>query len=566
MNEYRIQFDRNDAPSAALAAALKKRMEARWELRVSYGLPADLTLEYTEGSRFEEIEKTERGYVIRGTDPSHLWDGAGRFLRSAPMGKDFCPRPAPGPVKTAKSLCGMYFATHFHNFYHQAPLSEIFEYIEDLALWGMEALAVWFDMHHYSGTDDPEAVRMADRLKKILNHAKSLGLKTMMTTLANEGFSDTPKEQRATNEIQNGYHRKPDGFYRTEICPNTEGGLDLILKNRNEMLDAFEEIQPDYFTIWPYDQGGCTCEKCAPWGCNGYLKTAKAEGGLLKKRLPNAKVILSTWYFGQFYPGNAEWDGFYDALDRGELDFADAIMADFPAKYPEYPLNRSAGLPLVSFNEFSMYGASPWGGYGANPMPDHIREQWQDAGQKLSGGMPYSEGIFEDINKAVTLRLFRQETPPEQTVREYLRYECRLNEDVLEQGMELIRALETGLCRDAFGFQTREEKVILWNKTAAERAEKIAEGIDQGMTQEERDNIKWRQILLRAKIDAELVRNGGRITEKAQDLFDELDRIYHTSQSKTAPIRPYCREQLQSLRQRVTNPKWRPNPTFWWES
>jgi len=341
--------------------------------------------------------------------------------------------------------------------------------------------------------------------------------------------------------------------------------MDLIRKNRSAMLDAFEDVQPDFFTIWPYDQGGCTCEKCAPWGNNGFLKTAKAEAELLKQRIPGTKVILSTWYFGQFYRGDTEWDGFYDALYKGELDFADMIMADFPAVYPQYPLTHETPRPLVSFNEFSMYGASPWGGYGANPMPAHIAEQWRDAGKKLSGGMPYSEGIFEDINKAVTLRLFRCGQNPDATVKEYLRYECGLQEEDLERGLEMIRSMETGLCRDAFGFQTAEEKVILWNTSGAERALTLAEELNATLPEERKNCIKWRQLLLRARIDGELVRNGSTISEKALDCFDELDRMYYTGNSRTSAIRPCCREQILRLREKVEKPAWKPTPTFWWE-
>ena len=565
MNEYRIAFNPEDGPSAALAKALKKRIEARWDTRVVFGSPADLTLEYTEGRRFGMIEKTETGYILRGTEAPDLWNMAGRLLRSIPTGGAFVPAPKTGIFQTEKELCGMYFATHFHNFYHSAPLPQIFEYIEDLALWGMEALAVWFDMHHYTGMDDPEAVTMAARLKAIQQHTKSLGLKRIMTTLANEGFSSTPDKNKATNAVQNGYYLKPDGFYHTEVCPHTEGGMELILKNRSEMLDVFEELQPDYFTIWPYDQGGCTCAQCAPWGSNGYLKVAKAVAELIKKRLPNAKCILSTWYFGEFYRGTTEWDGFYKALYAGELDYADMIMADFPAKYPQYPLTHETDKPLVSFNEFSMYGATPWGGYGANPMPAHILEQWTDAGRKLSGGMPYSEGIFEDINKAITLQLFRNGRDPYETVREYLRYECRMAEENLDKGVQLIRALEQGLCRNAFSFQHAKKEVQLHDPFVALQAEALAAELNEALSEAHRENVKWKQIVLRTQIDAELVRNQNRITEKALDLFEILDKLYHTGNSKTAAIRPFCREHVAYCEGRVARPTWKPAPIFWWE-
>jgi len=34
-----------------------------------------------------------------------------------------------------KPVRGIYFATHFHNFYHDAPLDEVQRYVEDVGLW-----------------------------------------------------------------------------------------------------------------------------------------------------------------------------------------------------------------------------------------------------------------------------------------------------------------------------------------------------------------------------------------------------------------------------------------------
>ena len=53
----------------------------------------------------------------------------------------------------------MYLATHFRNFYHRAPIQEVEAYIEDLALWGYNAITVWFDRHHYSSIHDPKPRR-----------------------------------------------------------------------------------------------------------------------------------------------------------------------------------------------------------------------------------------------------------------------------------------------------------------------------------------------------------------------------------------------------------------------
>lgn len=565
MNVYRIEFNREDGPSGELARVLKNRIEARWDTEVRFEEPADLTFSYREGRRCGAIQKTENGYAASGAEATNLWDMAGRILRSAPAGGTFRPAPQVGVFETEKELCAMYFATHFHNYYHAAPLEELKVYVEDLALWGLEALGVWFDLHHYTGVDDPEAIKMTERLLALQGHARSLGLKLICTTLANEGFSTTPAHLKATNAVQNGYIRNPIGFYNTEICPATQEGMDLILKNRSAMLDVFAEVKPDYFSIWPYDQGGCTCKDCAPWGSRGFLKAARAEADLIRSRLPEAKIILSTWYFGVFYKDDTEWDDLYAAFERGEIDFADMIMADFPAEYPRYVLDHPQPLPVVSFNEFSMYGMCPWGGYGANPMPGHIMEQWNDAGKKISGGMPYSEGIYEDMNKAITLRLFREGKDPDETIREYLRYECHLPEESLDDGLRLIHALETAHTRDSFGFQTPKKTVTPWNTSRIEEAESLAEALNQGMTAEERGNIKWKMIYLRAKIDGELLRSNFNLTEAFHGYCDQLDEIYYTKNGSYA-IRPCCHDQIPEAERRISRPGWKGAPVFWWET
>lgn len=566
MTDYRISFPQNDEPATRLANALKKRIEDRWQTKVSFGAPADLTIGYEEGTRCSSIEPTETGYRITGTSPDELWNAAGRLLRSASRESEvFIPAPEAGKKKTEKALCGMYFATHFHNYYHDALIDEVKTYVEDLALWGLEVLEVWFDMHHYTGMDDPAAVQMADSLKAILSHAKSIGLKVALTMLANEGFSTTPEAMKASNAVQNGYFRRPIGFYHTEICPHAEGGMDLIRKTRREMLEVFASCRPDYYTLWPYDQGGCTCKDCSPWGSNGFITTAREVAKVIRSFEPNAKIVLSTWYFGQFHKGNAEWDGLYEAFENGSADFADMILADFPSEYPRYVLENPPPRPLISFNEISMYGMSPWGGFGANPMPGHILEQWNDSGSLLSGGFPYSEGIFEDINKAMTLRLFREGADPYQTGKEYLRYECGWHEDELSLAEEFLRCIERGHKRDSYGFQHAEKTVLLWDTAGAERAEEIARTVHARMTERERGNIKWRLLYLRTKIDGELVRNEGVITEKVSEYCAELDRIYATGKNSAYAIRPFCREQLEAVAARVASPAWKGAPILWWE-
>ena len=106
------------------------------------------------------------------------------------------------------------------------------------------------------------------------------------------------------------------------------------------------------------------------------------------------------------------------------------------------------GLPLLNFPEISMWGQSPWGGYGANPLPARLQRLWNQTQRKLSGGTPYSEGIYEDINKAICSQFYWDpERPAVETVREYAAFEY--SPDVADDVVKVVEAFEKNHLRKA---------------------------------------------------------------------------------------------------------------------
>jgi hypothetical protein len=232
---------------------------------------------------------------------------------------------------------------------------------------------------------------MLERLRAILKTARELGLRTALTTIADEGYANSPVELRADwSAGHDGYTSPPGGHYHVELCPNKPGAIELELKWFQERFDAFEDIGIDYLWLWPYDQGGCTCWLCKPWGANGFLKISEPAARLFRTRFPRGKVVLSTWYFDHFTSG--EWDGITEAFRKNPPDWVDYVLADDIGGVPRYVLEKGVpgGKPLVGFPEISMYGMNPWGGFGANPMPERFQRLWDEARIKLDGGFPYS--------------------------------------------------------------------------------------------------------------------------------------------------------------------------------
>jgi hypothetical protein len=334
--------------------------------------------------------------------------------------------------------------------------------------------------------------------------------------------------------------------------------MDLILKNRRELLERFSDINVEYFCVWPHDQGGCGCPDCNPWGARGFVQCIRQLNPLTRKMFPRAKTIVSTWCFDLGIKG--EFEGLWRVIAK-EPSLADFIMADAHAKFPPFVLEhgKPGGVPILNFPEVSMMGMLPWGGFGHNPLPQHIDRMWQPSRHLMSGGFPYSEGIYEDVNKAVMLQLYWN--PGRQVrdiIREYAAYEWSFEhaEALTNVAMRLGEGAEWGLRKEigvnVFGrrpapvgagdalprdvqcyslpsFDASRENLAAVNRAAA------------ALTDYGRRSWRWRTLYLRVAIEDELRRSDGKPTEQSDRYFEELTSIYHAGNADPCVAPPDSR-------------------------
>ena len=510
-------------------------------VRQDQGAQLALSIRSGIGREGFRIEAEGTATSIIGNDERGLLYGVGKYLRGSHFVEGgFTPTSWTGTSVPDKGVRGVYFATHFHNYYHTAPLEAITRYVEELALWGGNGLLVWFDMHHYAGIDDPAAQAMVSRLRAILQAASDVGMSVGLTLLANEAFNTSPPELRATMDGSD---------YGVELCPSLPEGMAQVLTGRAEVLDAFADLDLDHVCIWPYDQGGCICDQCKPWGGNGFVRTAAAVAKLARERFPRAKVTLSAWEFGwESRGGETEWDAFYAAMAQ-HPDWCDYVMIDKYDAYPQYALThgRPGGFPVLNFPEVSMMTMHPWGGYGANPAPAHFQRLWNQYEHLLDGGFAYSEGIFEDLNKVIALQFYWDagHTAAE-TLREYAAYEY--GPDVIDGAVEGLELMELGMAHTIpttpgpvyFHLAELVEKVrqlpagsfetgpiyLLQQTENAERCFELIAAADAGMSARARAAWRWRIVLNRAALDCELAHTGGEPSARSEALFEELNQIY----------------------------------------
>jgi len=348
-----------------------------------------------------------------------------------------------------------------------------------------------------------------------------VGMRVSVGDALNGGFTSTPKEMRCT-PVPDPLGRH--GNFGVNLCPSQPVAREQLLKNWDQLLDEFADPGLDCITYWPYDEGGCGCQDCWPWGARGYLSLSRAVSALARKKCPHIKVIVSTWTFDT--PPAGEWEALNRALAE-DKSWADYIQADAHENFPRFPLERGVpgDLPLLSFPEISMWGQSPWGGYGANPLPARLQRLWNQTERKLSGGTPYSEGIYEDINKAICSQFFWDpERTAIETVREYAAFEY--SPAVADDLVKVVEAFEKNHLRKEIG-------------PSAEEAFDRVKSIEAKLTPRARAAWRWRIVYLRALIDHELLKTHGKLEGKAlQGAFRELTAIYHAEHAHSMPIRP----------------------------
>lgn len=505
--------------SEILSREITERCSASVSLEDDATLTVELAVERGIGTEGFKIADHKGVICITGNDENGLLYGVGKFLHTSGYSQEgFTPSVWRGTSVPKGKVRGIYFATHFDNFYEAATTVEVQRYVDDIALWGVNTLAVWFMVDQFKSFEDTRAQKNLARLRELMIAAKNIGLKVALLGVWNTGFPSVSKEIRGIDNSS-----QHAGFSGVMVCPSNPVGREYLRNLNEQVLSEFLNINIDYVIHWPYDPGGCGCSQCSPWGACGYIGLSKEVTSQVKAKFPGCKSILSTWCYDYGVDWSTsdttnmiEWEGLTKALAQ-DKSWVDYIMADAHTDFPGYPLKIGVprGLPMLNFPEISMWGQSPWGGYGANPLPQRFQRLWNQVKGKVVGGFPYSEGIYEDINKVICSQFYWDPNcSAEETVKDYISYE--FSPSVVQDVWKAIQILE----------HNHDRKKIA---QSAEEAFRLIEKSDVKLTPQMRKSWRWRLIYLRSKIDRELFRNGGKLEGvDIKAAFEEITRIGHS--------------------------------------
>ena len=482
------------------------------------------------------ICKNKDTWSITGSDELGLYFGIGKFLHTATWSEnEFVPKATNGVVSPECSFRAMYFATHFYNFYHAGTAEALKKYVDDMLLWGYNTILCIIPVITLN-KDDPNFSEETARVKRIFAAAKERGMRIGVLICVNQGFMDAPAE--LSSELPDDLTFRGD--YGRNICISKPQGLEYMRGVWRDMLEAFLEEGLEYIVTWPYDEGGCGCKNCRPWGARGYLNGCIELKKEAKSFYPNAKFIISAWAF-DVPDDEGEFDGLYKRL-KGDMAWADYLMVDAHREYPRYPLEHEIIKPIVNFPEISMWGLSPWGGWGANPLPERFQRIWNDSKHILDGGLPYSEGIYEDISKIQFAGYYWEKNRHwTDVLAEYANYEYSSTASVIEEVTELMKLIEINHTRCVAPNFPKPDMDV------AEKAKLLADKIDSELYSNRKTSWRWRILYIRAILDykrykaymecpesqekslPKMAYGANLLIEdaEAQDFFRELIKYYH---------------------------------------
>lgn len=429
-------------------------------------------------------------------------------------------------VCPAKSVRLAYWARHFHNWYHMATEEELKRYAEDMMLMGMNGFKYQYLYPNVNRAGArPEEIAEFERIsKKVYDYLQAMDADYLLGGGSNQVPADSPEEFRGVPETDE--KRGNLGF---NACPAKPKALELMLRLRRQALAdlARDGVKPGWFLHWPFDEGGCECDACRPWGGNGFIGLCRRYDALNKAAVPDVKTVLATWVFH-----DDDYEGLWKYLAKPESKWIDGLMIDSHGDFPKYalehPLPRK--LPIITFPEISMYRRWPWGGYGAIAMPARFERLFRQCERVVDGFMFYSEGLSEDVNKFIVARLYSDPSSDWQTIiRDYarlflpgiapddfVRY-CAMLEESHEfpiQNAQLCGEPPSAEFFATYGPRTREIAAF-------------AEKLDCDILPSCRTGWRWRQLKIRADIDAHTASSRKLLTPAYVTMVRELIEMYH---------------------------------------
>jgi hypothetical protein len=302
----------------------------------------------------------------------------------------------PGPMAIRECYC----PAHFGNSYEAMWPREMAAYLAEMKAWGFNRYGDWITTTDVCNPYQSDAfwtlaMEQLARKKKAFQKAQELGMALDLIVTPNHVYLDQLRPEWAA--------KKGPRIMGQLICPSHPDARRVILGNFERWFRDFADagLRLGNFTAFAYDYGGCGCEKCKPWIVS-FARLMKEIHVIGEKHHAGIEPWFCSWWWtpeehaqlnqwaAQEAPG---WlKGMTLHIEYGKTQFKDVAV-------PEGC--RKLAFVHIGYSDTRDVGDiyTKWGPVVA---PKRLPQTLVDiAAQGAEGFQAYSEGVFDDCNKAI---------------------------------------------------------------------------------------------------------------------------------------------------------------------
>lgn len=304
------------------------------------------------------------------------------------------------PFKKVFPIREIYCPAHFGNSYEAMWPGEMKEYLAELKWWGFNRFADWStttDVRSPFRTDAEWDLsrEQLDRKTKAFRAAQDLGLALNLIITPNHVYMDQVRPEIAAV-------KKPK-IAGQLVCPSQAGGRKVILDDAANWFRHLAEngVRLSAFTAFAYDYGGCACKLCNPWIVTFAGLTKQIHELALKWHANIEPWFCSWWWTPEEHARVNAWakeeapgwlKGMTLHLEYNHTRFKNVQVPDGCRKFAFVHDGYADQV-----KDSDLY--AKWGPVVA---PTRLPKTLKDiAADGAEGFQVYSEGVFDDVNKAI---------------------------------------------------------------------------------------------------------------------------------------------------------------------
>ena len=307
--------------------------------------------------------------------------------------------------------CVLYTPGHFGNSYEVMGENEMRSVLQEAKFWGFNRYGDWFNM---DDCIDPFRQTRVMHLSHVLWDRKKTNFWTAQSLGFACDFMITPNHVYVDQCLPELEAVQSERIFGQLICPSKPRARQIILSNYEKLFSdlARSNIKLSALVAAPYDYGGCDCERCKPWILT-FARLTKEIYAIGQRYFPDLEMhMIGWWWSEEEHRLFAEW------ADQEAPKWVRRIylwipydqISVLPVPLPEDC--EKAAFVHIGYSDRQIYEdrgplVDIYGHLGPVIAPERL-PQTVNALKKAGcqAVMAYSEGLFDDVNKALLAGLW----------------------------------------------------------------------------------------------------------------------------------------------------------------